>query len=753
MPALLRLSVGVASAAATLPVGAQTAIADQATEGPVLGEIIVTATKRSEAVREISGSITAFTGSYLQQLGAQDMADYLTGAPGVIFNGSTPGDSAVTIRGISTTTGTDQGQGTTGYFIDEIPLTDPFFAVAVPDIDTFDVDNVSVLRGPQGTLFGSASLGGAINYQTRKPDLTAWDVNLQATGAALSEGSGFDTSGKMMLNAPLINGTLAVRAVFIYREDAGFIDNVGVGVKDSNRTLNKGGRVQVLWSPTEGTSLKYMFLDQITSNRDNNADMPDLVGPYNRSTVVLEQSQFESLIHHLRLDQDLGFATLTASAAYHEKTATGTSDLTPALAPLVTGAIQAISGGAVTFVPSQVTSPAPGSSRGTTFEVRVASAADPHSRFDYLVGVMRDETSMKEYQYVLVPGISPVIDAIFGPGSSSQLTPSDSIVNSYIPAKGTETAAFGEATYHINSQWKATLGGRAFRTEIENQSIASGLYVLLNTGAPTLNQTASPQKQSGFSPKASVTWTPTADLMTYGLVSKGFRYGGPNIIPPQPGVPADFKSDSLWNYELGVRSDFLDHRLDLDGTLFYIDWSDIQLRQQTDAGLNYAVNAGKARSMGVEFSGAWLITRDLKFSTSATYLDAELTQPFNATPFEGGVTAVPAGTPLPGASKWSLANTLTYTWSNVPLQPNFLISHRFVSSATSGTIGQNLEQGNYHLFDFRAAVPIHNFKITAFVSNIANKRGVTTAQELSANLLEDFLVRPRTIGITLDYRL
>jgi outer membrane receptor protein involved in Fe transport len=157
--------------------------------------------------------------------------------------------------------------------------------------------------------------------------------------------------------------------------------------------------------------------------------------------------------------------------------------------------------------------------------------------------------------------------------------------------------------------------------------------------------------------------------------------------------------------------------------------------------------------MGVEFSGAWLITRDLKFSTSATYLDAELTQPFNATPFEGGVTAVPAGTPLPGASKWSLANTLTYTWSNVPLQPNFLISHRFVSSATSGTIGQNLEQGNYHLFDFRAAVPIHNFKITAFVSNIANKRGVTTAQELSANLLEDFLVRPRTIGITLDYRL
>jgi outer membrane receptor protein involved in Fe transport len=734
-------------------VGAQYAIADQATDAPALEEIVVTATKRPEAVRQISGSVTAFTGSELQQFGAQDMADYLTGAPGVIFNGSTPGNSAVTIRGVSTTTGTDQGQGTTGYFIDEIPLTDPFFAIAVPDIDTFDVDNVAVLRGPQGTLFGSASLGGAVNYQTRKPDLNAWDVNFQATAAGLSEGSDFDKSGKMMLNAPLIDGALAVRAVFIYREDAGFIDNLGVGLKDSNRTVNKGGRAQVLWTPIDGTSIKYMFLDQITNNRDNNADMPDLVGPYKRSTVILEQSQFETLIHHLRLDQNLGFATLTASAAYHEKTTTGTTDLTPELAPLITGAIQADSGGAITFVPNQVSSPAPGSSRGTTYELRLASAPDPGRHLDYLVGVMRDETRMKEYQYVVVPGISPVIDEIFGPGSSTQFTPGDSILNSYIPAKGTETAAFGEATYHFNGQWKATLGGRAFHTEIENESIASGLYVLLNTGAPTLQQTAPPQKESGFSPKASVTWTPTADLMSYALVSKGFRYGGPNIIPPQPGVPADFKSDSLWNYELGVRSDFLDHRLNLDGTLFYIDWSDIQLRQQTDAGANYAVNAGKARSRGVEFSGAWLITRDLKFSSNATYLDAELTQPFNAAPFEGTSALVPAGTPLPGASKWSLANTLTYSWSGGSVRPNFLLSHRFVSSATSGTIGQDLQQGNYHLFDFRVAVPFNKFQITAFVNNIANKRGVMTAQELSANLLEDFLVRPRTIGLTLDYHL
>src|SRR5690349_2715434 len=142
MPAPRRAAVRVLLAVA-FPMAAQVARADQA-GAPVLEEVVVTATKRSEPVREISGSVSAFTGSALQQLGAQDMADYLIGAPGVVFNGSTPGNSAVTIRGVSTTTGTDQGQGTTGYFIDEIPLTDPFFAIAVPDIDTFDVDNVSV---------------------------------------------------------------------------------------------------------------------------------------------------------------------------------------------------------------------------------------------------------------------------------------------------------------------------------------------------------------------------------------------------------------------------------------------------------------------------------------------------------------------------------------------------------------------------------------------------------------------------------
>ena len=128
-----------------------------------LDEVVVTATKLGQPARTVAGSVEVTTGAQLDALGAQSFDDYLMRVAGVVFNAGVPGASTAIIRGVSTTTTLDQGQGTTGYFVNEVPLTDPNFAVAIPDIDTFDVDNVAVMRGPQGTLFGSASLGGAIN--------------------------------------------------------------------------------------------------------------------------------------------------------------------------------------------------------------------------------------------------------------------------------------------------------------------------------------------------------------------------------------------------------------------------------------------------------------------------------------------------------------------------------------------------------------------------------------------------------------
>src|SRR3569623_1526876 len=211
-------------------------------------DIVVTATKRPEAVRKISGSVTAQTGEELAKLGADGMADYLTRTPGVVFNASNPGNSNVTIRGVSTTTGQESGQATTGFFINDVPLTDPAFSIGTPDIDTFDVDNVAILRGPQGTLFGSSSLGGTINYQAAKPDLDSFSAHGQVSLRDTRDG---ETGGaaKIMLNAPIVDGQLGIRGVFVFRRDGGYIDNIGTGRIDANRTTTRSGRILATWKP------------------------------------------------------------------------------------------------------------------------------------------------------------------------------------------------------------------------------------------------------------------------------------------------------------------------------------------------------------------------------------------------------------------------------------------------------------------------------------------------------------------------
>jgi len=725
---------GIGCALAASASGEAAEAASSGGEPAVLQEVIVTATKRPEAVRSISGSVTAVTSADLEEVGAQSMADYLTRTPGVVFNAATPGNSSVTIRGVSTTTGIDQGQGTTGYFINDVPLTDPYNSVAIPDIDTFDVDNVSVLRGPQGTLFGSASLGGAINYQTALPNLTRYEMHVQGTVEGTHDG-GTGGSGKIMVNLPVLSDVFAIRGVYVYRDVAGYIDNIQTGQKDANRTLIRGGRVLALFTPTAGMKVSYLFLDQKEDTRDVGYQDP-AAGPL-RKNAEAEPNNFETRIHNLTWEQDVGFATLTASAAYHEKSQYSVQDVTQALGSLVPG-----------VAPVSVIQPA--LSHGTTFEIRLASPTG--QRIEYLIGVMKDDTHERFVNVAKGPGAAQSIEAVYGPilgaGIGALSAPDDIFLDATIPLRGQETAVFGESSYHFNDQWKLTLGGRGFRTKTDNETIASGFLTLLTAGTLTSDVSGS-HTESGFLPKGSLTWTPNKDLMTYVLVDKGFRYGGSNLIPPEPGVPipARFNSDSLINYELGVRSSFLDERLQLDASAFYIDWSNIQLHLLSPLGLNYAANAGTAKIKGAEATATWQVSTGLNVSTSVTNLNATLASDFNP---GAGQPTVPSGSTLPGASKWQIANLASYTWSAAPLSPTFVVSHRYVSKAP-GIFLSGLPQGDYHSVDARVTAHLGNVGITAFADNIGDRRGITNANVIPPT--QQFVIRPRTIGLTLDYRL
>jgi iron complex outermembrane receptor protein len=705
-----------------------------------LDEVIVTATKENEPVREIAGSVALLTGAQLDAIGAQSFADYLGSVPGVVFNAGTPGYATAVIRGVSTTTRLDQGQGTTGYFINDIPLTDPNYAIAIPDIDTFDVNNVSVLKGPQGTLFGSASLGGAINYQTALPDLTKFEGRIQGTVAAGSVGAG-SNSEKIMMNVPLVENQLAVRGVFVYRDDGGYISNIGTGVKNSNQTLVRGGRIEVLWEPTDGTKLNYMFMKQLEDTKDNGYQEPDFAGLLEKHTFVPETFDFSTTLNHLRLDQDVGFATLTATATYHQKTQYQVADFTAIFGPIFGNQLSPISG------------PLNAQSNGTTFEMRLASK--PGGQFDYLVGIMHDLTRQEIIQSFGAPGAQQYattnFDPVFGAGFGVQSTPNNLFYTSTDSVKGEEEAIFGEGSFHFNDQWKITLGGRLFDTKINGTNAASGLLEFLSTRPSVLSFSfTSPEQASRFTPKASLTWTPTNDFMAYALASKGFRFGGPNINPPDPKdpFPATFAPDTLWNYEIGTRTDWLDRKLELDATVYYIDWKNIQVRLGTSSGLAYATNFGGATNYGFESTLLWRPVGGLTVQGNLAYIDATLNQAVVS-----GPTNEPAGATLPGASKWTAGTTVRYEWSSLPLQPAVQLSDQYISAAPSGFgFLKPVTVGDYNLLDGRVMGRYNKLETTIFVNNIADRRGVPQSIDFAGIPYEQYIVRPRTYGLTLDYR-
>lgn len=671
-------------------------------------EIIVSATKREEPVRRISGSVSAFDEAGLEALGAERFADYLTRTPGVVFNQSVPGNSAAVIRGVSTTTGIAQAQGTTGYFINDVPLTDPFYSSGIPDIDTFDVDNISVLRGPQGTLFGSASLGGAITYQAAKPDLTRFDAHVRAS---VKSTSGGDTSygGKAMLNVPLATGVFGVRAVLDYRQDGGYVDNVGTGRDDANETQVRGGRLLATLALAEGTTVNYLFLQQ-TNDTDDAGFIEPAVGRYEKNTALDERFEYRTRIHHLRLDQELSFGTLTATAARHEKKFSGTQDFSNLLPP--------------TLAPAAFLEP--GTSEGNTFEVRLASPVGP--RFEYLIGAFHDATDESIVNQLVAPAAAPV----FGDAT---------LLDATVSIEGEESALFGEATWHFSDQWKAALGGRYFETRLSTNIAQSGPLI---GGSSVVSGRSS---ESGFSPKVSLTWSSGDDLLVYGLVSKGFRFGGPNLaVDPDFAIPGEFKSDSLVNYELGVRSNLDGRRLQLDGAVFYIDWSDIQVTLSTPNGFTYTDNAGKARNYGFEGVATFRPSRSLTLQGNVTWLDSQL-----ATDFVSGTAIVPKGRTLPGAAEWQIADSALYTFMDSAMLPSVAFSHRYISTAPGALVPSPQQQGGYNLFDMRLSATIAGVGVSAFVENINDERGVTQAVTNNRGVSE-YIVRPRTYGMTFDYR-
>jgi iron complex outermembrane receptor protein len=671
-------------------------------ESGTLDQVVVTASKRAEPLREVADSVTAFTGGDLHSLRAQSLQDYIGRAPGVQFQGSTPGVSNVTIRGVGTATvNPDQGQATTGIYLNDVPLTDPGFAVSVPDVDVFDMKRVEVLRGPQGTLFGTATLGGAVDYIMNPVSLDKYAVHAQTGVSKTVNTSDPGYTAKIAVNVPLIDDVLGIRVTAIKRYDPGFLDNIGIGRDDSNTRKVEDYRLNTLWKINDQTDLSFFTFYDRNRNGDAFYALPQL-DQLVRHTYFPEYASFITRINSLKFNASLGFASLTVQGADSRKRQDSAFDFT------------ALYGGVVPTSALNFSD-----THSDNIEARLTSPSN--QALEWLFGTYCGHFD------------ESIIDPTYQNGVD--------IFDFDAGYKSNELSEFGEATYHFSDQWRATLGGRYYDIRLATDT--------LQGVPPTLVSNGGHQRSAGFSPKGSLTYEPNKDLMMYALVSKGFRMGGVNLVAPIASfpTPATYRSDSLINYEIGIRPAWFEHTLTLDTAFFFIDWSNIQLRLSRPDGFDYVNNVGAAHNKGIENTLSWRPNANWALQASLTYLEAALAQSITL----GGGTTLSSGATLPGASKWTTSETASYTWST-DSAPFLSASHRFVSSANSNFTA-TLPIGNYNIFDIRGGGHLgHNVTATFFVDNIADKRGVTAASTFGT-YLADYYIRPRTVGVQFDWTL
>lgn len=696
--------------------------------GPTtLQAVTVTATKRQESQQDVAGGVGVITGDQMENIGAQSFSDYLGTVPGVMFNAGPASDSTAIIRGVGTTAGLDQGQGPTGYFINEIPLAEPGYAIEVPDIDTFDVNRVEVLRGPQGDLFGSASLGGAINYIANEADPSGFHAAFETSvsGTYNADGNRGNTL-KGMLNIPLIADKLAVRVVMYERDQPGYLDNIGLDRKASNDTKTRGGRISVVWTPWAGTKVSWLTLIQNGATPDFSYEQPEY-GDLKRDTLVPEKFNTTFQLNSLRLDQDVGFATLTTLFSVNQKSHVLDQDNTPFY-------------GGYDGISSPVLYEEQGRSTTRTAEIRLASPTDPNSTVDWLVGAnylgtdkaINDFLSADDAYAVLSPQVP-----------ASELN-GNKFYWGHAGINGYEDAVFGEVNWHFLPDWTATVGGRWYKDSVTSQVGYYGVFYV-----PPFTPPATTQHQTGFVPKYSISYKVNPDVNLYVLGSKGYRFGNPNTIYPMPGfdTPAGWKTDTLWNYEAGIKSYWLDHKIQLNADVFYINWSDLQVRLYRPDGVTYGTNAGGAHIRGFESNAAWLANQHLELSANLTWMDAALSQNVLA-----AATPLYEGQVLPGASKWQASVIGIYRFGG-EYSPTITVTDKQNSSAP-GTLQQPYYRVNgYNQLDASFSMSFGDTVLSLYGTNLADRRGSTfTYGDFGAGL-QEFVIIPRTVGLRLNWQI
>jgi iron complex outermembrane receptor protein len=708
---------------------AQAAVPPQ-TNGPVSSEdvVIVTATRRDSTIQRAPVAVTALSGSALAELGARGLEDYLRLVPGVTLNSGAGNNSNIAIRGLSTETSNANLQPTVALYINDLPTVDPQTPIGFSDLPSFDVNRVEVLRGPQGTLFGSGSLGGAIRVITNRPLYGANSSVIELRGATTDGGEG--SGGVSAMGNFAIGDKAALRGVVDINRQGGIIDNPTRKLKDIDRIESQNARVAFGWKASNDLEIVATLLYLNSEPADNtlaNDNTPQVLTttinkPYETNSLTAEFVDTKIWIASVDVNWDVGFADLFSTTAFSRKDINRSRDFSELDSPLSS----AFTG---TPLPSEELTEI--SSDTWSQELRLSSKGD--GNFSWLAGLF----------YINRLGKNAIIEGAPGYiGSGFERPGTGNLVEFVFDSESSETAAFGELSYRFNDKWRVAVSGRAYSNKINQKDII--VWALLSLGPSGTRKT----KDEGAIPRFLVEYRATDQIMAYGSFSQGYRVGGLNN--PQPGLPEDFDADTVDAYELGLKSRFFNRRLTLNMAAYRNNWSDIQVNEVI-GGLAALTNGPAAISQGLEIEARYKASENLSLAWSGTFTDATADEDApNVNANRGGIRR---GDRLPGVAKFLSSAQIRYAHEfGGDLSGYILLDHRYFSGAYNGfnrTDALVKEIPAWSQLNVRAGLQRGPYEVVAYIENATNEDSITNVA-FNGGFQRDGVarVRPLTFGLT-----
>ena len=785
------IAAGVASGLACLlpltalaQAAAAAASPASAADNGQIATVVITAQKRKEDTRDVPLSVSVLSGEQLQAQQIKTVEDLTRNVPNISFSSQGgPGLGTVEIRGVSS----QAGAATVSVYLDDVSLTTRnLYSQGTGEPRFFDIQDIEVLRGPQGTLYGASSMGGTIRFIGKQPDLKNFSGSTTETVSDTNRG-GLNYEMQGILNIPLVKGQSALRIGVVRGHESGYVDQVDGSGNKISKGINHDDYTVLKAAVKLDIGDDWSITPALFAQKTNTGDIDATYGSLPRfetSKTVREPGHDTLAVPSVTLTGDTSFGTFTGVwSGYNRRfnrIQDGTSINDPSFAVLTPGQQGADLVAALDALSSAVQ--LNNKIDQQAIELRMTSKDyDPKkgSALTWIGGLYLQDATTSVYDNEPVFGVNAAFAAAgVDPGDPTQVDggfpgdfANDSSYYSVRHYHDRQASVFGELTWHLSSELALTAGLRHLYAD---QTFTREALPLFYDGASpaTPGYGGLPAEKANWTantPSFKLNWEPLKDVSLYANVSKGFRLGGANRPVPDtpiveqnlkdlglpPGVPASYTPDSLWSYELGSKLDLMDHRMTLNVSAFLLKWKNIQQDiVLNDAGFDFETNVGKATSYGLEAELKARVTTALTLSAALGYTHATFDADNPAFGLAGdGKDNIRKGDLLAGVPKASAGLGADYHWAVNDAVGAFVRGSGQWTGKSHGVPFRgdpDYQRAAYFTADASAGVNWDKWEVTAFVKNLNNNH--TQLQHPSVQgVSEQYYLRPRTIGMTANY--